>query len=99
MNESILQPTPAMADQEDAVEPTRVALDGRRPKLLDHRGHALQVTAGYVDVFAVSMLEGSTTGARHHLFRVESGEIILDLEQSADGTGGRIEVIAVGGPG
>src|ERR1700723_3876082 len=100
MNESTLQPTPAMADQEQAVyPPTRVVLDGRRPKLLDHRGHALQVTAGYVDVFAVSMIEGSTIGARHHLFRVEGGEILLDLEQSADGTGSRIEVIAVGGPG
>lgn len=80
MNESVFQPTPAMADQEQAVyPPTRVVLDGRRPKLLDHRGHALQVTAGYVDVFAVSTIEGSTTGARHHLFRVESGEILLDL--------------------
>src|SRR6202045_1563454 len=100
MNESILHPRPAVADQEDAVDPpTRVALDGRRPKLLDHRGHALQVTAGYVDVFVVSMIEGSNRGARHHLFRVESGDILLDLEQSADGTGSRIQVIAVGGPG
>ena len=99
MNESVFQPTPAMADQEQAVyPPTRVVLDGRRPKLLDHRGHALQVTAGYVDVFAVSTIEGSTTGARHHLFRVESGEILLDLEQSADSTGNGIQVIAVGGP-
>ena len=89
-----------MADQEDAVQPpTRVALDGRRPKLLDHRGHALLMTAGYADVFAVSMIEGSTSSARHHLFRVESGEILLDLAQSADSAGNRIEVIAVGGPG
>ena len=84
MNESIFQRTPAMADQEAAVDPpTRIVLDGRRPKLLDHRGHVLQVMAGHVDVFAVSMIEGSTEGARHHLFRVESGEIILDLAGSA----------------
>jgi NHLM bacteriocin system ABC transporter ATP-binding protein len=74
-------------------------LDGRRPKLLDHRGHVLQVTAGHVDVFAVSAIEGRTEGARHHLFRVESGEILLDLEGSPDSAGRRIQVIAVGGPG
>jgi NHLM bacteriocin system ABC transporter ATP-binding protein len=100
MNESILQRTPAMADQDEAVDPmARIVLDGRRPKLLDHRGHVMQVTAGYVDVFAINMIEGSTEGARRHLFRVESGEILLDLEESADAAGGRIEVIAVGGPG
>jgi NHLM bacteriocin system ABC transporter ATP-binding protein len=100
MNESTFQQTPAMADREGAVDPpTRVMLDGRRPKLLDHRGHVLQVTAGHVDVFAVSMIEGNTTGARHHLFRVESGEILLDLAQSADSAGSLIQVIAVGGPG
>ena len=100
MNESIFQRTPEMADQEDALHPpTRIVLDGRRPKLLDHRGHVLQVTAGHVDVFAVDMKEGSTEGARHPLFRVESGEILLDLDQSADSAGCRIHVIAVGGPG
>ena len=38
-------------------------------------------------------------GARHHLFRVESGEIILDLPEAVDSSGTRIQVIAVGGPG
>jgi NHLM bacteriocin system ABC transporter ATP-binding protein len=100
MNESIFQRTPAMAHQEAGVyPPTHVVLDGRRPKLLDHRGHVLQVTVGHVDVFAVSMIEGSTEGARHHLFRVESGEILLDLEGSRDSAGSQIQVIAVGGPG
>jgi NHLM bacteriocin system ABC transporter ATP-binding protein len=100
MIESIVQRAPAMADQEEAVyPPIRIMLDGRRPKLLDHRGHVLQVTAGHVDVFAVGMIEGSTEGARRHLFRVESGEILLDLEQSADSGGSRVQVIAVGGPG
>ena len=74
-------------------------LDGRRPKLLDHRGHVLQVTAGHVDVFAVGMIEGSTEGPRRHLFRVESGEILLNLDQSTDSAGSQIQVIAVGGPG
>lgn len=85
-----------MADQDVAIDPTTcIVLDGRHPKLLDHRGHVLQVTAGYVDVFAISMIEG----ARRHLFRVESGEILLDLEQSADSEGSWIQVIAAGGPG
>ena len=100
MNESVFQRTPAMADQDTAVyPPSGIVLDGRRPQLLDHRGHVLQVTAGHVDVFAVHMIEGSTEGARHHLFRVETGEILLDLEGSVDSAGSRIQVIAVGGPG
>lgn len=100
MNESTLQQTPAMADQEAAVHAqTRIVLDGRRPRLLDHRGHVLQVTAGHVDVFAVERVGGIIKGARHHLFRVESGEILLDLEGSSDSRGSRIQVIAVGGPG
>jgi NHLM bacteriocin system ABC transporter ATP-binding protein len=100
MNESIFQRTPAMADKEDAVDsPTRVVLDGRRPELLDHRGHVLQVTEGHVDVFAVSTIEGTAAGARHHLFRIESGDVLLDLEQSVDSAERRIQVIAVGGPG
>ena len=100
MNESIFQRTPEIADQEETGHPpTRLVLDGRRPKLLDHRGHVLQVTAGHVDVFAVGMIEGGTEGPRRHLFRVESGEILLDLDQSADSAGSQIQVIAVGGPG
>lgn len=100
MNESSLQRASATADRETAVcPPVRIVLDGRRPKLLDHREHVLQVTAGHVDVFAVSIDEGSTEGARHHLFRIESGEILLDLQETVDSRGRRIQVIAVGGPG
>jgi hypothetical protein len=84
MNESILQRAPATADQAAACLQTRIVLDGRHPKLLDHRGHVLQVVAGHVDVFAVSIVGGRTEGARHHLFRVESGEIILDLQEIID---------------
>jgi NHLM bacteriocin system ABC transporter ATP-binding protein len=100
MNESILQGTPAMADRQATVSsPARIVLDGRHPKLLDHRGHVLQVLAGHVDVFAVRVIEGSMEGARHHLFRIESGEILLDLQETVDSLGTRIQVIAVGGPG
>jgi NHLM bacteriocin system ABC transporter ATP-binding protein len=100
MKEPVLQQAPATADQAAAARaPTRIVLDGRRPKLLDHREHVLQVVAGHVDVFAVSIAEGATQGARHHLFRIESGEIILDLQETVDDSGTRIQVVAVGGAG
>jgi NHLM bacteriocin system ABC transporter ATP-binding protein len=100
MNDSVLPQAPAAADQEaTACPPTRIVLDGRYPRLLDHREHVLLVVAGHVDVFAISFVEGRTEGARHHLFRVESGEIILDLQDAVDGSGTPIRLIAVGGPG
>lgn len=76
----------------------RVALDGRRPWSLGDREHVLQVVAGHVDLFAVRLGEGTLKGARHHLFRLESGEIILQLPNVVAAKG-QIGVIAVGGPG
>jgi NHLM bacteriocin system ABC transporter ATP-binding protein len=100
MTESLFPQAHAMARQQgNAGPPGHVEFDGRHPKLLDHRGHALQVTAGHVDVFAVSLVEGKAAGARHHLFRVESGEIILDLPDGFDRSGVQIRVFAVGSPG
>src|SRR5436190_24234615 len=83
----------------NAGRPGQVTFDGRHPKLLDHRGFALEITAGHVDIFAVSLVEGSVAGARHHLFRVESGEIVLDLQNGFDTSGFPIQVLAVGNPG
>ena len=51
--------------------PVDMALDGRRPVLLDH-------------------------GSRHHLFRIESGDVVPDLPASA---GRGINFIAVGTDG
>jgi len=100
MTESLLQQAQAMARRDgSAGPPGHVTFDGRHPKLLDHRGHALQVTAGHVDVFAVSLVEDNVAGARHHLFRVESGEIILDLQDGFDRSGLQIQILAVGSPG
>src|SRR5258708_29967331 len=100
MTEPVLQRAQATADQAAAARrAARIVLDGRHPKLLDRREHVLQVLTGYADVFAVSVVEGRTGGARHHLFRVESGEVILDLPETVDSSGTRIQVIAVGGPG
>src|SRR4051794_9923633 len=93
MTESLLQ-------QDDYPgRPGHVTFDGRHPKLLDHRGQALEITAGHVDIFAISLADGSIAGARHHLFRVESGEIILDLQNGFDTSGFQIQVLAVGSPG
>jgi NHLM bacteriocin system ABC transporter ATP-binding protein len=99
MNESVLPLLPENADQAMAPEPARLALDARRPKFLDHRSYVLQVTTGHVDVFAASMSESNEGGARHHLFRVETGGILLDLEDTANITGVRTRIIAVVGPG
>ncbi|MBR1197451.1 NHLP bacteriocin export ABC transporter permease/ATPase subunit [Bradyrhizobium sp. AUGA SZCCT0240] len=89
-----------MANQEATAHTAgHIAFDGRHPKLLDHRGYALKITAGHVDVFAVRLVEGSTDGARHHLFRAETGEIILDLQEGFNRSDPQIQVLAVGSPG
>jgi NHLM bacteriocin system ABC transporter ATP-binding protein len=88
--------TPAQAVAPPAETARRVLLDGRHPKLLDHHGHVLQVVAGHVDLFAV-LSTGQTEGARQHLLRIETGEIIPDLPEHAAPSGERLQVIAVGG--
>src|SRR4051812_12476527 len=99
MTESLYRLVEAIASQDgSAGSRGDVTFDGRHPKLLDHRGHALEVTAGHVDVFAVGLVAGSVAGARHHLFRIESGEIILDLQDGFSRSGLQIQVLAVGSP-
>src|SRR3954451_9797536 len=99
MTESLYRLVGAVAGQDgNAGSRSDLTFDGRHPKLLDHRGHALEVTAGHVDVFAVNLVEGNVAGARHHLFRVESGEIVLDLQEGFSRSGLQIQVLAVGSP-
>ena len=69
-------------------------LDPRQPQLLDDRAHLLAVKAGYVDIFAVG-----ADMSRRHLFRVEAGDIILDLHTAAANGAARLRIVAVGGPG
>ncbi|WP_298362667.1 NHLP bacteriocin export ABC transporter permease/ATPase subunit [uncultured Bradyrhizobium sp.] len=71
----------------------RVAIDPRHPILLDERDQVLEVSAGHVDIFAVE-----TGGVRHHLFRCEVGEIILDLHAACERSASRLQIVAVGGP-
>jgi NHLM bacteriocin system ABC transporter ATP-binding protein len=100
MNDSLLQQARAMAGQGGSVRASgHVVFDGRHPKLLDHHGHVLQITTGHVDVFALRSTAANANGARHHLFRAESGEIILPLQDAFSTSGIDIEVIAVGSPG
>jgi NHLM bacteriocin system ABC transporter ATP-binding protein len=97
MTKSLLH---AISDQAGIAHPaSQIVFDGRYPKLLDHRGHILQVSAGHVDVFAVILADGSTEGARQHLFRAEPGEVILDLQESFNHLGIGIEAVATGSPG
>jgi NHLM bacteriocin system ABC transporter ATP-binding protein len=72
--------------------PRSLAIDPRHPILLNDREEVLEVRAGHVDIFAVE-----TGGARHHLFRVEPGELILDLHTACEKSSGRLRVFAVGG--
>ena len=99
MNEPyLIQADPVGAEKMAvASPPTRVTLDGRQPKLLDHHGRVLRVVAGHADLFAVSIADEGTESGRHHLFRVGTGEIIPDLPEAVSADT-RIRVIAVGGP-
>jgi hypothetical protein len=100
MNESLLQQAEPTANREASTRPAgHVLFDGRHPKLRDHHGYALQITTGHVDVFAISSVDGNTEGARHHLFRVESGEIILDLQSGFNSSDAQVQVLAVGSLG
>ncbi|MBC9878643.1 NHLP bacteriocin export ABC transporter permease/ATPase subunit [Bradyrhizobium sp. INPA01-394B] len=75
--------------------PGEMALDGRRPILLDHHGHVFEIAAGHADIFAVDVRDGRS-GLRHHLFRIERGGIIPDLSPLASSSPDGLRFIAVG---
>jgi NHLM bacteriocin system ABC transporter ATP-binding protein len=98
MNEPLAAKQGAVA----SIEPVhgasgRIVLDSRQPLLLDSRGRAMQVVSGHVDVFVIGVSDDKLATARHHLFRVATGEIFADVFDKADGT--QIRMIAVGGTG
>src|SRR5579871_6848985 len=82
--------------QAQGVERDRLLLDPRSPKLLDDRAHVFEVKAGFVDVFAIDATKAE--GRRLHLFRVETGGIILDLHPKGIGRSS-LQVVAVGSSG
>lgn len=82
--------------QAAAGQRDRLLLDPRSPKLLDDREHVFEVRAGYVDVFAIETARAG--GRRLHLFRVESGGIVLDLHRNG-AAGAALQIVAVGSSG
>ena len=88
MTDAVLRPA-NLAANAPAESTRRMPLDGRRPRLLDHRGYVLNVVAGHVDLFAVVVAGGQVQGARQHLLRIETGEIIPDLPEHIAPTGER----------
>jgi NHLM bacteriocin system ABC transporter ATP-binding protein len=73
-----------------AAEPPR-DLSGNSPLPLDDRDSVWLVSAGWVDVFALSPGRDGVAGARRHLFRAESGQALFGV--------GSETLLAVGGPG
>src|SRR5260370_41487654 len=94
------EPLPSRPDAVATVEPSfvgaaeRVTLDGRNPVFLDRRGRAMQVVSGHVDVSAVGVSGEKPETARHHLFRIERGEIFADMFDVADAS--EVRMMAVG---
>jgi NHLM bacteriocin system ABC transporter ATP-binding protein len=84
--------------QQAAGPPGRTLLDPRHPLLLDDREQVLVVRAGYVDIFAIEK-DGANEMRRHFLFRLEVGEIILELHTASVQSGDRLQIVAIGGPG
>lgn len=78
--------------------PDDEALDSRRPLLLDHHGYVLQVIAGHADIFAVDVKDGRW-GGRHHLFRIEAGDVVPDLPNAVASSANGLCFIAAGAEG
>jgi NHLM bacteriocin system ABC transporter ATP-binding protein len=100
MNEPLISKPDIATMIEPPLAPTaqeQIALDSRKPLVLDQDGRFLQVVSGHVDVFAVTVTDGRPQTARRHLFRLDRGEIFADLRDSADASG--MQIIAVGGAG
>jgi NHLM bacteriocin system ABC transporter ATP-binding protein len=80
-----------------------LALDGRRVQHLNRTSLVLRVSAGVVDLFAQPRRGTRLDGARTHLFRLETGNLIFGLPselgpEDATGEARRwIDIVAVGG--
>jgi NHLM bacteriocin system ABC transporter ATP-binding protein len=78
----------------------RLSLDPRRPQRLDGHERALRLISGHVDLFAVAQAGERSVGRRIHLFRVESGGVLLGLPSAGnDAHGDGFSFLAVGGRG
>ncbi|HEX5727758.1 MAG TPA: NHLP bacteriocin export ABC transporter permease/ATPase subunit [Longimicrobiaceae bacterium] len=66
---------------------------GARPLLLEH-GRIWFVRSGRIDVFATRVAEGEPAGGRTHLFRVEEGQPLVGVGETAG-----LALLGVGAPG
>jgi NHLM bacteriocin system ABC transporter ATP-binding protein len=74
-----------------AATPREVA--GNNPLPLDDRDSVWLVTAGRLDVFALPPPRDGVAGARFHLLRVETGQLLFGVGKSD------VALLAVGNPG
>lgn len=57
-----------------------LTVSGNQPLLLDDKESVWLVYSGLVDVFAVKIEHGEAVGARAHLFRGETGHLLLGMD-------------------
>jgi NHLM bacteriocin system ABC transporter ATP-binding protein len=67
-------------------------LDSSHPLILTGKDGVYFVVSGKIDIFSVTMHAGEPTGRRHHVMRIESGQMMFGGRQPHDSTG----LIAVG---
>ncbi len=79
------------------TEGSEQRLAGNAPLLLGGREQVYRVAEGKVDLFLIRLDEGEPAGQRHHVHRVEAGQLLLgiDFDRLAPGWG----LLTVGGPG
>ncbi len=77
------------------VEVSRV-MDRTHPLNLRGSGRLWFVAAGEVDIFMSKILEGGFEGSRHHVVRVEAGQLIFGFSDAR--TPNEASFVAVGGP-
>lgn len=72
-----------------------LTVSGNQPLLLNEKDSAWLVYSGLVDVFAVKIENGEAVGARSHLFRAETGYLLLGM----DTAGRNLGLLANNAPG
>lgn len=78
-----------------AKEGTSREVTGNHPLRLDDPESVWLVDSGWVDIFVVPLKSGQAVGARTHLARVRSGQLLFGQQNSATGCSG---LLAVGTP-
>ncbi len=68
-------------------EGTPLDAGGNTPISLDDQATIWLVTSGYVDVFAGQVDDGHAQGARHYLFSVGTGAVLLGMPSDETGMG------------